>query len=237
MTNKRQDTILCQICGKHKKRSEVIPAELVRETLVDLIRKTYPDWSPSGFICISDLNRFREEYVRDVLESGRGELSALEEQVMRSLKEQEILSRNINVEFEQKSKMGERLSDRLADFAGSWRFIIGFGVVLVLWIAVNSVALIMKPFDPYPFILLNLILSCLAAIQAPVILMSQKRQESKDRMRSEHDYLVNLKAELEIRSLHEKMDHLLMKEWQRLLEIQEVQTELLEELANKGSKK
>jgi len=93
----------------------------------------------------------------------------------------------------------------------------------------------MKPFDPYPFILLNLILSCLAAIQAPVILMSQNRQEAKDRMRSEHDYLVNLKAELEIRSLHEKMDHLLMKQWQRLLEIQEVQTELLEELANKGT--
>jgi uncharacterized membrane protein len=235
MTRKQQGDVICQICGKRKKRSEVISAELVREAMVDLIRKTHPDWSPSGFICISDLNRFREEYVRFILESGRGELSALEEQVVRSLKEQDILSRNINVDFEQKLKLGGRLSDRLADFAGSWRFIIGFGIVLALWITVNSVVLIMKPFDPYPFILLNLILSCLAAIQAPVILMSQNRQEAKDRMRSEHDYLVNLKAELEIRSLHEKMDHLLMKQWQRLLEIQEVQTELLEELANKGT--
>jgi uncharacterized membrane protein len=235
MTRKQQEDVVCQICGKRKQRNEVIPAELVREAVAGLIRKTHPDWSPGGFICISDLNRFREEYVRDVLESGKGELTALEEQVMRSLKEQDILSKNINVEFEQKLKTGEHLSDRLAAFAGSWRFIIGFGIVLALWIALNSVALIMKPFDPYPFILLNLILSCLAAIQAPVILMSQNRQEAKDRMRSEHDYLVNLKAELEIRSLHEKMDHLLMKQWQRLLEIQEIQTELLEELAGKGT--
>jgi len=127
------------------------------------------------------------------------------------------------------------LADRLADYAGSWRFIGIFFAVLLLWIAINSVVLIWKPFDPYPFILLNLILSCLAAIQAPVIIMSQNRQEAKDRLRAEQDYRVNLKAEVEIRHLHEKIDHLLINQWQRLLEIQEVQTELMEEVARKRS--
>ena len=116
---------------------------------------------------------------------------------------------------------------------GSWRFISIFMAVLFIWIFINTIVLIHKPFDPYPFILLNLILSCIAAIQAPIIMMSQNRQEAKDRLRSEHDYRVNLKAELEIRHPHEKMDHLLMTQWQRLLEIQEVQTELMEELARK----
>jgi uncharacterized membrane protein len=110
-------------------------------------------------------------------------------------------------------------------------------VVLILWIILNAAVLVQKPFDPYPFILLNLVLSCIAAIQAPVIMMSQNRQEAKDRLRSEYDYRVNLKAELEIRQLHEKMDHLLMTQWQRLLEIQEMQMELIEESSAKTSKK
>jgi len=101
----------------------------------------------------------------------------------------------------------------------------------VIWIALNSVLLLRRPFDPYPFILLNLVLSCLAAIQAPVIMMSQNRQESKDRLRSQHDYRVNLKAELEIRQLHDKIDHLLSHQWERLVEIQQIQIDLLSELA------
>jgi len=206
---------------------------LIREPIVEIIRKTYPDWSSSGFICISDLNQFRANYVKNVLEKEKGEISTIEEQVIRSVKENELLSKNINTEFEQKLTFGERLADRIADFGGSWNFIVIFGGVLLLWVAINSMILIWRPFDPYPFILLNLVLSCLAAIQAPVILMSQNRQESRDRLRSEHDYLINLKAELEIRHLHEKIDHLLMNQWQRLLEIQEIQMELMEELAHK----
>ena len=216
--------------------SEVIPAELVREAVVETIRKTYPDWSSSGFICISDLNQFRANYVKNVLEKEKGEISTIEEQVIRSVKENELLSKNINTEFEQKLTFGERLADKIADFGGSWNFIVIFGGVLLLWVAVNSMILIWRPFDPYPFILLNLVLSCLAAIQAPVILMSQNRQESRDRLRSEHDYLINLKAELEIRHLHEKIDHLLMNQWQRLLEIQQIQMELMEELAHKTAR-
>jgi uncharacterized membrane protein len=236
MAKKQKEPIICQICKEPKKLSEVLPAALVRSPIVETIQKTHPDWLSSGFICIPDLNRFRAKYVEDALEKDKGELSALEGQVMNSLQEQELLSRNINVEFDHKLTFGERLSDNLAKNAGSWRFIIGFMCVLLIWIAVNSIVLILKPFDPYPFILLNLVLSCLAAIQAPVIMMSQNRQEEKDRMRSEHDYLVNLKAELEIRHLHEKIDHLLMIQWQRLLEIQEIQMELMEDLARTSVK-
>ena len=111
-----------------------------------------------------------------------------------------------------------------------------FGVILVVWIAINSIALIWR-FDPYPFILLNLVLSCIAALQAPVIMMSQNRQEAKDRLRAEHDYQINLKAELEIRHLNAKIDLLLTHQWHRLLEIQQIQTELIEELARKTSTK
>ena len=146
------------------------------------------------------------------------------------------MSKNINAEFEQNLTFGERLADKIADFGGSWNFIVIFGGVLLLWVAVNSMILIWRPFDPYPFILFNLVLSCLAAFQAPAILMSQNRQESRDRLRSEHDYLINLKAELEIRHLHEKIDHLLMNQWQRLFEIQQIQMELMEELAHKTAR-
>lgn len=233
MIEKQQKDVICQVCKQPKKRSEVVPAELIRAPIVATIKKTHPDWSSDGFICIQDLNRFREQYVQDVLETEKGELSVLEKKVMESLKEEELLSKNINVEFEQKLAFGERMADHLAEYAGSWRFITIFGGLLVIWVALNSFVLITRPFDPYPFILLNLVLSCLAAIQAPVIMMSQNRQEAKDRLRAEHDYLVNLKAELEIRHLHEKVDHLLMNQWQRLLEIQGIQTELVAELIHK----
>ena len=233
MPSKQEETVICQICQAKKKLNDVKPAAVIREPILEIIKKTNPNWSSMGFICIPDLNYFREEYVKDVLAKGKGEVSVLEEQVIRSLKEHELVSTNINAEFNRKLTFSERMADGVATYAGSWRFIGIFMAVLLIWICINTIVLIQKPFDPYPFILLNLILSCIAAIQAPVIMMSQNRQEAKDRLRSEHDYRVNLKAELEIRHLHEKMDHLLMTQWQRLLEIQEVQTELMEELADK----
>ena len=116
-------------------------------------------------------------------------------------------------------------------FGGSWRFIGSFAGILFAWIGINLSSLFRQPFDPFPFILLNLILSCLAAVQAPLIMMSQRRQEEKDRLRSRNDYRVNLKAELEIRLLHEKLDHLLLKQWERLAEIQQVQLDIMEEIA------
>ncbi len=234
MEKKQEKKVLCQICKEKKKLTEVIPAQLIRKPIVDVIRKKYPDWSSEGYICNTDLNNFREEYITNVLETEKGELSRLEKDVMRSMKEQEILSKNLNLEFERQLTAGERMSDKLSDFAGSWKFISIFFATLIIWMSINSIVFILKPFDPYPFILLNLVLSCLAAIQAPIILMSQNRQASRDRLQAEYDYRVNLKAELEVRQLHEKIDHLLMYQWQRLLEIQEIQMEMLEEIAHRN---
>jgi len=233
MAKLQQREVLCQVCKEQKKMSDVFSAEVIRGPIVEKIMASHPDWSSQGFICKADLNRYRAEYVKDVIKADKGELSVLDEQVVKSLKEQELLSQNINVEYDRQRSLGEIMADKLADFGGSWIFIGIFCGVLLLWIVMNSVVLLMKPFDPYPYIFLNLILSCLAAIQAPVILMSQNRQEARDRIQAEHDYRINLKAELEIRHLHEKMDHLLMNQWQRLMEIQQIQMELMQDLAQK----
>ena len=149
------------------------------------------------------------------------------------MKEQELLSKNPDIDFDAELTFGQRLADRIATFGGSWSFIIIFGLVLFLWMGLNSWLLIARPFDPYPFILLNLVLSSLAAIQAPLIMMSQNRQEARDRARAIHDYQVNLKAELEIRQLHQKIDHLLSRQWERLVEIQEIQMELINDIRNR----
>jgi uncharacterized membrane protein len=221
---------VCQICGKPHSRSELIPAALVRSPLVEHIQRAFPSWSSDGFICHDDLNRFRGQYVRLLLEDERGELSSLERSVIESLARHDILAENVDAQFQKKLSLGERLADQIADFGGSWTFIALFGGFILIWIAINTVVLILRPFDPYPFILLNLMLSCLAAVQAPIIMMSQNRQEARDRLRSENDYRVNLKAELEIRHLHEKLDHLLQHQWERLVEIQQIQIELMNEL-------
>src|SRR5262249_19854733 len=158
-----------------------------RDGVVEAIRAEHPDWSPERPICRTDLDRYRTRYVQRVLELEKGELSALEEEVVQSLQEQELISRNLNTEFDRELTFGEHLSDKVAEFGGSWKFIISFGLVLTLWIILNSLVALWRPFDPFPFILLNLVLSCVAALQAPVIMMSQNRQEAKDRLRAEHD--------------------------------------------------
>jgi Predicted membrane protein len=149
------------------------------------------------------------------------------------MQQHDLISKNVEEKLDQQWSFGERLADKIATFGGSWAFLICFTLFLAVWILVNTVVMVKHPADPYPFILLNLMLSCLAAIQAPIIMMSQNRQEAKDRMRSENDYQVNLKAELEIRHLHEKIDHLLMHQWDRLAKIQEIQLDLLSEMSKK----
>jgi uncharacterized membrane protein len=223
----------CSICGRAIPAREAVPVAAVRESIRTVILMEKPGWTPEGFICRDDMNRLRSRYVEDLLQSERRELTALDQEVIRSLREHEIISENVDRQFERTWSLGERLADRMAAFGGSWNFLIGFLLFLGFWIALNAFVLITRPFDPYPFILLNLVLSCIAAVQAPVIMMSQKRQEAKDRLRSQHDYKINLKAELEIRQLHEKLDHLLSHQWERLLEVQEVQLELLEELGGR----
>lgn len=154
--------------------------------------------------------------------------------MVQSLEESESISKNLNDVFEKDLTFGQKAADKIAEFGGSWSFIIIFVGIIMFWIITNIIFLASKAFDPYPFILLNLVLSCLAALQAPIIMMSQNRISAKDRMRDEQDYMTNLKAEIEIRHLHEKLDHFLLKEWQRLLEIQDIQTELIQELSGQG---
>lgn len=228
-----KETFFCQICGKYKEQNDMAPAESVSETISDLIRKEYPAWSSGGNICRTDLNRFRAVYVRKVLEQEREEITLLVENGAKTMKGHELLLKNINIEFDRQLSFGERIADRLAEFAGSWRFIGMFTVLFFVWIMMNSIILVYRPFDPYPFIFLNLVLSALAAIQAPVIIMSQNRQEARDRMHAERDYEVSVHSEMEIHDLHKKIDHLLINQGQRFLEIQKIQLELTEELGKK----
>src|SRR6266702_2945188 len=159
--------LICQVCKKPKSPHDGMPAELIRPSLLEFIKKRIPGWDGKGFICLEDLGEFRKNYVKEVLQDEIGELSALDHEVIESLQQHEILSSDISKQFETKLTFGERLSDRIASFGGSWKFIISFGVVIVFWIAINVVLLATRAFDPFPFILLNLILSCIAALQAP----------------------------------------------------------------------
>jgi uncharacterized membrane protein len=237
MSDKKGGKFICPICNLTKPVNEARPADLVHGPVSELIRRQYPDWGPGRHICSSCLRNFRLAYVEDTLQGQKGTLTELEKEVLDSIKEQEVLSRNINPEFDKELSVGQRLADRVASFGGSWRFIIIFAVILGMWVIINTIALLKRPFDPYPYILLNLFLSCLAAIQAPIIMMSQNRQESKDRLRAEHDYQVNLKAEIEIRQLHIKLDQLMNNSWERLLEIQQIQVDLMNEMAERSDRR
>src|SRR6267143_3646992 len=211
MSVAKSPAVECQICKQPKSPDNGTIGAVVRPSLAEFIKKKTPHWDGKGFICFDDLGMFRRDYVKEVLEDEIGELSALDNEVVESLQAHEILSSDISKQFEKKLTFGEKLSDTIAMFGGSWTFIIFFSVLLLLWIVVNSFALATRAFDPYPYILMNLVLSALAALQAPIIMMSQNRSEARDRLRGENDYKINLKAELEIRHLHEKIDHLLRR--------------------------
>jgi uncharacterized membrane protein len=227
--SKRHKTrVVCAITGKEIPRNSAVHLASVLPSLVERMRKDHPDLKDDAFISRAELDRYRSLYVTELLRAESGDLSDIERQVAESLATHETLAENVEAEFSADRTLAERLSDALANFGGSWSFLIVFAAFLAAWMLYNS-AHAGSSFDPYPYILLNLILSTIAAIQAPIIMMSQKRQETKDRLRSLNDYRVNLKAELEIRHLHEKIDHLLNKQWQRLAEIQELQLEKMQE--------
>src|SRR5215211_6157208 len=154
--------VVCQVCKKSKSPHGGMIAELIRPSLLEFIKKKVPDVDSKAFICFEDLGEFRKDYVKEVLEDEIGELSALDQEVIQSLEQHEILSSDIIKQFERKLTFGERLSDQIAEFGGSWKFLISFGAVLLIWVVFNGVLLVTHAFDPYPFILLNLILSCLA---------------------------------------------------------------------------
>lgn len=225
------------ISHKEINKYEIVKGQDILEGVFSLIKQDFPDFSSESIISIDELNKYRRLYSVRLLEEEKGELEEVDREVMKAFRENAILSENIEPDIDARLTLGQRLADRIAEFGGSWTFIIIFFSVLLVWMAVNVWILSSKPFDPYPFILLNLVLSCLAAIQAPIIMMSQNRKEQKDRQRAEQDYKVNLKAELEIKLLSEQMDHLRAHQNKKLLEMQEVQIEYLEDLMKKINEK
>ena len=165
-----------------------------------------------------------------MLDDSNIQISKLQKIVQETIKEEELIINNLLHPPKEILSRGQRISDKVARFGGSWNFIITFSVILFLWVLFNTLAPNRDDFDPYPFILMNLVLSAIAALQAPIIMMSQNRKEEKDRMRSENDYLINLKAELEIRSLHQKIDLLIQEEIKTLYNSQARQFEMLQQI-------
>lgn len=217
----------CEMCGLEETDTTLFPIAALSPGIRELIESSIQNPDVDSHICVNDLNRIRTTYINrsfereleNTLNEEDGDLGELTQRERESLDD-----RPADASF------GERLADRVAKFGGSWTFILIFCGILCVWISLNTWHILWSPFDPFPYILLNLLLSCVAALQAPIIMMSQNRQESKDRKRAQSDYRVNLKAELEIRHLHEKVDHLLIEQWKRLVEIQKTQTALLERI-------
>jgi len=222
----------CEICKKTFSEDQLIANGGIPRQIKALISDECPEWNDGSQICKDDFNIFRMKHIKKMVESERESIEGLEKSVIESIEKNEMVTYSTNTQSEP-LKMGDRIADAVASFGGSWKFIIIFFSIMSLWIIGNSIILLTKPFDPFPFILLNLVLSCLAAVQAPIIMMSQNRQETKDRIRSENDYKINLKSEIEIRTLHEKVDHLLLDQWSKMMDIQEIQMEILEVIRKK----
>jgi len=215
--------------------SEKVSGKSIHDPILGLIIKDHPSFCDSDSISFKELNEYRQKYISNYLSTEIGALSDLEKNVISSLKEDKSIVSIVEDEEEARN-FGQQIADKVADFGGSWTFIISFLLFIVVWISANVYILVNKGFDPYPFILLNLILSCIAALQAPVIMMSQNRQEEKDRTRAKKDYMINLKSELEIRMIHDKIDHLIMHQQQELIEIQKVQIEMMNDILNQIKK-
>ena len=228
------EKVKCSITGKEKLLSECIQFSTLTQNLQELLLNEKPEMKPTDYISIEAIQSYRKKLLDSIIQKEISELSELETIISNAVKAEERISRDIDHEFHTKLSFADKLSDRIASFGGSWRFIILFGVLMASWIVFNM--FLTTPVDPFPFILLNLVLSTIAALQAPVIMMSQNRQEDKDRLRSQHDYAVNRKAEIEISSLNEKLDRLLKDRWTRLLEVQQLQFELMQEMLEKMKK-
>jgi uncharacterized membrane protein len=220
----------CQLCGRTGRRGELLRSDTVRPQVAGHIAASHPAWNGTSFICRACLATESGNYVVAELERERGELSAIELELAKKSGESLLIAEHLDEEFQRSVTLGQRAADATARIGGSWGFVIGFALVLVTWIVLNSVVLAGHPFDPYPYILLNLVLSCLAALQAPIIMMAQNRQAARDRAQADQDFRVNLKAEIAIMNLHEKLDHLLHTQWERLLELQQIQIDMLSDL-------
>lgn len=222
------------ISGLEFDNKNKISGNEIRLPLLNLIKKEHPDFDSTQAISASELLIYREKYISNFLKAEAGELTDLHNDVIESISaDKSFVNKLQEDKDDDKRTFGQIIADKVAAFGGSWKFIILFFLFILAWIAGNVIILVNRGFDPYPFILLNLILSCLAALQAPVIMMSQNRQEEKDRDRAKKDYMINLKSEIEIRILDEKLDHLIMHQQQELIEMQKVQIEMMNDILKK----
>lgn len=228
---------ISDISKKEFPQHEKVAAKLVRKPILDLIKTEHPEFDNNCHLALSELNHYREKYIKDYLQQEVGQLDDMEQRVVKAMTDKSLVSGNPDDEDNLPMSFGQKVADKVADFGGSWTFILSFLAFLLTWIGINAFVFLNKGFDPYPFILLNLILSCIAALQAPVIMMSQNRQEEKDRLRAKNDYMVNLKSELEIRLLHEKLDHLILHQEQTMIEIQQVQIDMMSDILTRIEKK
>jgi uncharacterized membrane protein len=220
--------VLCYVSKKECDSNEARLGASIRQPIFNLIKKDFPDFTSEMFISIDSLNVYRQQYIEQIINTDNDETTALEKQIIKSLTDHEIIATNLLSDDQVSLTFGQRLSDKIAIFGGSWTFIISFFLFLFAWMILNTI--VKNGFDTYPFIFLNLILSCLASIQAPIIMMSQNRQAEKDRLHAYNDYRTNLKSEVEIRMLHEKVDHLIIFQSQKLLEIQQIQGEYMSDI-------
>ena len=220
----------CLVCGQKFLIKNLIPMGAIRKSITEEISHDFPEWSPQSYICQADLTKYRIQYVHSLLKSEKGEVTDLEYEVIKSLQQHEVITKNVENQLDQNWTLGERLADKIATFGGSWAFLMCFATFLAIWIIVNTVVMVTHPADPYPFILLNLFLSMTAALQAPLILMSQNRSSDYDRLHADNDFHVNLKTEEEMRVLHAKIDRLIQTDYPDMLEVQALQTKMLGEM-------
>jgi uncharacterized membrane protein len=223
-------SFISDLSGQEFPIAEKIIAHVVRKPIFDLITRDHPSFGEESALSVSELNMYREKYIASLLEADIDGWTEVRTNVLHALRDHTVLTTKVEKGDTLVSTRGQRIADTVASFGGSWTFILSFFAFLLTWIAVNVFWFANRAFDPYPFILLNLLLSCLAAMQAPIIMMSQNRQEEKDRERSKKDFMINLKSELEIRILHEKIDHLIMHQQKELLEIQKVQIDMMNDI-------
>jgi uncharacterized membrane protein len=236
--NRLPTMVKCEISGKEIPIADAIPVDLVRDSLIPYLHQMCPDQEldPNGYVSRESLALARKQVVNAWAAEEEGEMQRLRMQVADAVESHDTIAKNVDSEYNLKTTFGDKIADKLAAVAGSWTFILSFLAFLGVWMGINTKALLNHPPDPFPYIFLNLILSCIAALQAPVIMMSQNRQDTRDRIRNEVDYMVNLKAELEIKFLNEKVDRLIHDHWKHLLEIQQMQMEMIEELLEQKNK-
>ena len=222
--------VTCSLCQTLVEGRTLFSAQKMEMPLFDLIKRERPEWPGDRGICPHCHDEYRAKKMLSYLEQEYYKISEMERAVVTKIARRGRVARLVDQEYEAQMTVGEHVADKVARFGGSWTFILTFLGVLLVWMAINTWLLVRHRFDPYPFILLNLVLSTIAALQAPVIMMSQNRQAEKDRLQATQDYEINLMAEMEIRDLHDKLDGLRNRQWHELWHLQQRQLELLEHL-------